>query len=74
MIRWLLILALLLVVASYEDAPVVSEKAEREHLAKVVLHTCAATATSPPALERCHAAGLRAVDRLASTGEWAWRK
>jgi hypothetical protein len=66
-IRGIVIVFLLLLVIEMEGklATSVTEKAEREHLAKVVLHTCAHTARSAPALERCHEVGLRAVDRLA---------
>lgn len=76
MIRGLVIVVLLFLVLEAEGrlATSVTEKAEREHLAKVVLHTCAHTTSTPASLERCHEVGLRAVDRLASTEEWAWRR
>lgn len=75
MIRWLLILALLLALIACEEQPAsVSVKTERQHMVQVLLHTCARATATPPAQERCHEAGLRAVERLASTPEWAWRE
>lgn len=76
MIRWIVIVILLFIVLEAEGrlATAVTDKAEREHLVKVVLHTCDATADSAPALERCRQAGLRAVNQLASTPEWEWRR
>lgn len=75
MIRGILIVILLFLVIDQEAqlANSVSAKSERQHLVQVVEHSCQRIAHLPDEAEKCQQAGLRAVDRLASTGEWAWR-
>lgn len=76
MIRGIIIVFLLFLVLQYEDqiAHSVSEKTERQHLVQLVEHACKRMADLPDEMEECQQAGLRAVDRLASTEEWAWRE
>jgi hypothetical protein len=75
-IRAIIIAFLLFLVLNYEGelADSVSEKTERQHLVQVVEHSCKRIADLPDEMEECQQAGLRAVERLASTEEWAWRE
>lgn len=76
MIRGIIIVILLFLVIEYEGrlADSVPEKTERQHLVQVVEHACKRIGSLPDEMEKCQQAGLRAVERLASTPEWAWRR